>query len=322
MQILAMQLLFLLPNGGVAVCNNSRYGTLAGDPFRKAIHHDNQLLRTNTVDDDLDPVWTSGKCSGYFSAADISEGGPALTAVTSVPTTSKLSGAYAELASFVETSGATKIGDPSPEASFTTVTALSAASLLFLHPCAAVLALLAACRGLVRRLQVKKKRDASGSQAAPPSAPPIAPPLIAPPSLPACPFGDVCTSGPCLITDGGSCATSPDFPNDYPVNEGCIIYGLPQAGLDVIAFDVEFGGLTYEGYCPYDYLIVNGVSYCGTSGPAGVVPSDGNITWGEAFDGLRNATHLDWQVTYTHRGYVFPKGRDVMRMHMGLRAYA
>ncbi|EOD41039.1 hypothetical protein EMIHUDRAFT_222101 [Emiliania huxleyi CCMP1516] len=22
---------------------------------------------------------------------------------------------------------------------------------------------------------------------------------------------------------------------------------------------------------------------------------------GEAFDGLRNATHLDWQVTYTHR---------------------
>ena len=141
MQILAMQFLFLLPNGGVAVCNNSRYGTLAGDPFGKAIHHDNQLLRTNTVDDDLDPVWTSGKCSGYFSAADISEGGPALTAVTSDPTTSKL-------ASFVETSGATKIGDTSPEASFTTAMALSAASLLFLHPCATVLALLlAACRG-------------------------------------------------------------------------------------------------------------------------------------------------------------------------------
>uniref|UniRef100_A0A6V2XPR5 Uncharacterized protein n=1 Tax=Emiliania huxleyi TaxID=2903 RepID=A0A6V2XPR5_EMIHU len=33
---------------------------------------------------------------------------------------------------------------------------------------------------------------------------------------PACPLGDVCTTGPCLITDGGSCATSPDFPNDYP----------------------------------------------------------------------------------------------------------
>ena len=128
----AMHFLFLLPNGGVAVCNNSRYGTalcdgtLAGDklrlpplpswpppptttsfrrrlartdcdfeaqvcldsasgledrddhygdgdysdPFGKAIHHDNQLLRTNTVDNELDPVWTSGKCSGYFSAAE------------------------------------------------------------------------------------------------------------------------------------------------------------------------------------------------------------------------------------------------------------
>ena len=166
----AMHFLFLLPNGGVAVCNNSRYGTLAGDPFGKAIHHDNQLLRTNTVDDDLDPVWTSGKCSGYFSAADISEGGPALTAVTSVPTTSKLSGAYAELASFVETSGATKISDPSSEASFTTATALSeieAASLLFLHPCAAVLALLlTACLEPLLRGQVKKKRVQGRSHAA------------------------------------------------------------------------------------------------------------------------------------------------------------
>ncbi|EOD29003.1 hypothetical protein EMIHUDRAFT_253989 [Emiliania huxleyi CCMP1516] len=43
---------------------------------------------------------------------------------------------------------------------------------------------------------------------------------------------------------------------------------------------------------------------------------------GEAFDGLRNATHLDWQVTHTHRVYVFPRGRNVMRMHMGLLAYA
>ena len=78
----------------------------------------------------------------------------------------------------------------------------------------------------------------------PPSAPPAAPPSTPPasPPLPACPLGDVCTTGPCLITDGGSCATSPDFPNDYPSNESCTIYGLPPVGLDVIAFDVEGGG--------------------------------------------------------------------------------
>ena len=101
-----------------------------------------------------------------------------------------------------------------------------------------------------------------------PSPPP------SPPSLPACPLGDVCILGPCLITDGGSCATSPDFPNDYPVNEGCTLYGMPPVGLDVIAFDVE-----EHSNCRYDYLTVNGVKYCGTSGPAGVVPSDGTMTW-------------------------------------------
>jgi len=98
---------------------------------------------------------------------DVTKGGPALNAVPSDPTTSKLSGAYAELASFVETSGATKISDRSSEATFTTATALSAASLLFLHPCAAVLALLlAASRGLLRGQQIKKKKVEGRSHAA------------------------------------------------------------------------------------------------------------------------------------------------------------
>ena len=58
--------------------------------------------------------------------------------------------------------------------------------------------------------------------------------------------------------------------------------------LDVIAFDVEGDEDSYFDYdgdgdptndCTYDYLLVNGVKYCGTSGPAGVVPSDGTMTW-------------------------------------------
>ena len=57
-----------------------------------------------------------------------------------------------------------------------------------------------------------------------------------------------------MITDGGSCTTSPDFPNDYPLGEGCTIYSLPLVALDVVAFDVE------DHYdCLYDYLTVNGV---------------------------------------------------------------
>ena len=124
----------------------------------------------------------------------------------------------------------------------------------------------------------------------PPSPPalPLPPPSHPPPSLPSCPLGDVCTTGPCLITDGGSCATSPDYPNDYPNLEGCTIYNVPPVGLEVIAFDVEGDPWSYSDYdgdgdftndCPWDYLVVNGVRYCGTSGPAGVVPSDGTMTW-------------------------------------------
>ncbi|EOD21376.1 hypothetical protein EMIHUDRAFT_241277 [Emiliania huxleyi CCMP1516] len=81
------------------------------------------------------------------------------------------------------------------------------------------------------------------------------------------------------------------FPNDYANFKDCTITGLPQAALDVIAFDVEGDEDSYFDYdgdgdptndCTYDYLLVNGVKYCGTSGPAGVVPSDGNMAWAKA----------------------------------------
>ena len=116
--------------------------------------------------------------------------------------------------------------------------------------------------------------------ATPPAPPP--PPALPPPSLPSCPLGDVCTTGLCSITDGGSCATSPQFPNNYPIDEGCTIYSVPPVGLDVIFFDVDTfdpGVSSAAPNCPWDYLVVNGVKYCGTSGPAGVVPSDGTMTW-------------------------------------------
>jgi len=77
---------------------------------------------------------------------------------------------------------------------------------------------------------------------------------------------------PCSLTDGGSCATSSNYPGDYGSDEECTIKGVPPAGLEVVAFDVE-------DYCSYDYITVNGVKYCGTSGPQGVVPEDGVIEW-------------------------------------------
>ncbi|EOD06762.1 hypothetical protein EMIHUDRAFT_218821 [Emiliania huxleyi CCMP1516] len=210
-------------------------------------------------------------------------------------------GAYAELAPlFDETSGATKIGDPSLEESFTTATPLSeidVASLLFLHSCAAVLALLlAAFLEPLLRGQVKRKSVERSSHAA------ISVPLLS--STRALRVGivilfflqDVCgtpaappvnVSSPCSLTDGGSCATSPNYPNSYGRNEACTISGVPQVGLETVVFDVEGDSSSYYDYdgngdptddCP-DYLTVNGKKYCGTSGPSGAVAEDGVIEW-------------------------------------------
>ena len=82
---------------------------------------------------------------------------------------------------------------------------------------------------------------------------------------------------PCSLTDGGSCATSSNYPGDYGSDEECTIKGVPPAGLEVVAFDVEPDDT--DGGCSHDYLTVNGVKYCGTSGPQGVVPEDGVIEW-------------------------------------------
>ena len=81
-------------------------------------------------------------------------------------------------------------------------------------------------------------------------------------------------TGPCCITDGGLCATSPNYPGSYSNNEDCIITGVPAVGLEVVAFDVE--GFSF---CESDYLTVSGKKYCGSRGPEGVVVEDGIIEW-------------------------------------------
>jgi hypothetical protein len=82
--------------------------------------------------------------------------------------------------------------------------------------------------------------------------------------------------GPCLLTDGGTCATSPGYPTqNYKDREFCIISNVPAVPLQVVAFDVEFGGST----CPLDALTVNQEHFCGSDGPSGEVPADGQIHW-------------------------------------------
>ena len=96
-----------------------------------------------------------------------------------------------------------------------------------------------------------------------------------PPPPPPCQPGVTCVGGPCSLTDGGSCAASPNYPNNYGSDEECTISGVPPVGLETVAFDVAY--YDYDGNgdptddCRYDYLTVNGTKYCGTSESAGRV---------------------------------------------------
>jgi len=92
-----------------------------------------------------------------------------------------------------------------------------------------------------------------------------------PPLSPQPPRAPLQLTGPCSLTDGGSCAASPNYPNS---DEECSIIGVPPVGLETVAFEVDL-----ESSCRFDYLTVNGVKYCGFSGPNGVVAEDGVIEW-------------------------------------------
>ena len=64
-----------------------------------------------------------------------------------------------------------------------------------------------------------------------------------------------------------------NFPDHYPNNDECT-FELLQDPTQLLAMEViEF---STEGY--FDRLTVNGVSYSGSDGPHGVIPS-GTIQW-------------------------------------------
>ena len=127
----------------------------------------------------------------------------------------------------------------------------------------------------------------------PPSPLPLPPPPSPPPALPLPPIPTndfshiVNVSSPCFLTDGGSCAASPNYPNSYGNKEVCTISGVPPVGLQVVAFDVE-----ESSGCRYDYITVNGTKYCGTSGPQVAVAEDGVIEWRSDISEVRSG----WKV--------------------------
>ena len=68
-------------------------------------------------------------------------------------------------------------------------------------------------------------------QDTPPSPPSLPPPSKPPPAFPLPPWfpGGVVVSGPCKITNGGSCVTSPNYPDKYGTGTQRLIHTWPLA---------------------------------------------------------------------------------------------
>ena len=74
------------------------------------------------------------------------------------------------------------------------------------------------------------------------------------------------TSGDC--TACGACFHTPNYLSGdaYDHNHDCTITALQSGWLDVQDFNIEY---SWWGGCWYDGVIVDGTTYCGTSGPQG-----------------------------------------------------
>ena len=53
------------------------------------------------------------------------------------------------------------------------------------------------------------------------------------------PAADMAVSGPCVLTNGGSCVTSRNYPAQYGSNKNCVITGVPPVLLVVVVFVTE-----------------------------------------------------------------------------------
>ena len=87
------------------------------------------------------------------------------------------------------------------------------------------------------------------------------------------------SSGNGCVLHEPNCVRSAGYPqSNYPDDSHCTVVNVPALPIVVNAFDVEPSYSSTEA-CDYDYLFVAGATYCGTSGPAGVVTTEHFLHW-------------------------------------------
>ena len=127
----------------------------------------------------------------------------------------------------------------------------------------------------------------------PPPSPPMPPPSPpSPPASPMAPMAPMTVTGLGCAVDppAGRCVRSTGYGGTgYSSNEACTITNPPAIPISVTSFAVEM-----STGCVYDYLTMNGVRYCGTVSPEGVVPDGTPIKW--RTDG--SVTKAGWELCF------------------------
>eukprot|EP00966_Prymnesium_polylepis_P335552 7390906-Prymnesium_polylepis.1 len=141
------------------------------------------------------------------------------------------------------------------------------------------------------------------SSPSPPSPPPLPPPQppsppMSPPQTPPPPF-QITTSNSqnCVIifeNPSEICVRSSGYntTSGYGNGQRCEIRNAPPLPIIVSSFDVQF-----SPSCAYDYLIIDGNKYCGTTGPDWVVSTSGVIEWFTDSQGTAAGWEVCWPYT-------------------------
>lgn len=116
-------------------------------------------------------------------------------------------------------------------------------------------------------------------------------------------------TGECGLDLQTGCAISPGFPHGYGHHKECTIRGVPAVPLRALAFDLPASNGSAR--CEDHFLEVDGVKFCGTTGPEGMVASGGIIRWSAGTLGLDLVqTESRWEVCWGGASPPSPTGRS------------
>ncbi|XP_043241949.1 transmembrane protease serine 3-like [Amphibalanus amphitrite] len=102
------------------------------------------------------------------------------------------------------------------------------------------------------------------------------------------PRSDALSCGSHVVAEGSTAVIeSPNYPSNYPNDEDCVYTLTTDTGKD-LELSCEAFDLESHSQCRYDWLRVNGIKYCGSSGPSTVAAPQLDIDFHSDYSVVRS----------------------------------